>query len=494
MKILVAADISPTAVRICEFLQNYLQALAADLPEVTILHVYEPELDYSEAAPTQNWQATPTSEHELRHIFQPLATTCKLEYVVVDRGLGDTILEYAAKVDLVVMGRRRRGQMVEMMTGSLSQFVLHRVSCPVLIVPEPTTRQLAYKMLQIESLPPTKMSAESLARLKVLIGVAQADGQIAPQERLWLESNVPQQNFPEGVVWDTLLTQPVDLIQELAKISDPAQQELTYYAAYLLANTGTEYHPAERQSLAEPLCKRIDLIAATFNLTAEKVAQLSGLVNSSQERLQQRDGELIADPAQRSSIVEAKILRYATAAAVLGSDPSPLLSSYTQSAALGLQMSLIAEIADIWGTNEFAVKPFFEEMVGSLGLVSAWLMALDLTKLVPKVGASLGAADAFTATWAMGQTTVIYFEAAASKPEVTLDSSALRQLFKQNRKFAEAIYDRNELTIEAQKQEHATQIKGLTEAVKAGKMPTESYQKRLQQLLLTVNQPELVLF
>ncbi len=121
-------------------------------------------------------------------------------------------------------------------------------------------------------------------------------------------------------------------------------------------------------------------------------------------------------------------------------------------------------------------------------------MALDLTKLVPKVGASLGAADAFTATWAMGQTTVVYFETAASKPQVTLDSIALRQLFKQNRKFAEAIYDRNELTIEAQKQEHGTQIKGLTEAVKAGKMPTESYQKRLQQLLLTVNQPELILF
>ncbi|NJR31712.1 MAG: hypothetical protein HC778_01035 [Chamaesiphon sp. CSU_1_12] len=68
MKILVAADISPTAVQICEFLQNYLKPLVTDLWEVTILHVYEPELDYSEQAPTQNWQATPTSERELQHI------------------------------------------------------------------------------------------------------------------------------------------------------------------------------------------------------------------------------------------------------------------------------------------------------------------------------------------------------------------------------------------------------------------------------------------
>jgi hypothetical protein len=121
------------------------------------------------------------------------------------------------------------------------------------------------------------------------------------------------------------------------------------------------------------------------------------------------------------------------------------------------------------------------------------LMALDLTKLVPKVGASLGAADAFTATWAMGQTTVVYFEAADSKPEVRLDSIALRQLFKQNRKSAEAIYDRHELTIEAQKQENAAQIKSLTEAVKTGKMLTDSYQKCLQQLLLTVKHPQLTL-
>ena len=113
MKIFVAADISPTAVQICEFLHNYLKTLTGSRPEVTILHVYEPELDYTEAAPIQNQPAVPTSEHELRHIFQPLTELCKLQYVVVDEALGDTILKHAATVDLVVMGRRRRGQMLE---------------------------------------------------------------------------------------------------------------------------------------------------------------------------------------------------------------------------------------------------------------------------------------------------------------------------------------------------------------------------------------------
>ena len=482
MKILVAADISPTAVRICEFLQNYLQLAAAETSEITILHVYEPELDYTEEAPTQNWQPTPTSEHELRHIFQPLAPTAKLEYVIVNEGLGDSILKHAATVDLVVMGRRRRGQMVEMMTGSLSQFVLHRSPCPVLIVPEPTARQLASKILQLDS--PLMMSSLSLARLKVLIAVAQADGNVNSDERLWLESNIKQQHLPEGIVWESLLTEQVDIDRELAKITDSAQQELTYYAAYLLANTDSEYHPTERELL--------DRLATTFNLTPAKVEQLQELVDRVSRFQNSSTGGSIADPQQRSILIEEKILRYATATAILGADPSPLMSSYTQSAALGLQMILIADIADMWGAVDFAVKPFFEEMVGSLGLVSAWLMALDLAKLVPNVGTSLGAADAFTATWAMGQTTATYFETLATE-SAGLEANALRQLFKQNRKSAEAIYDRDELAISEQKQSHATQMKTLTDGLKTGKLTSEAYQKQLQQLLLTVKHPQFTL-
>jgi nucleotide-binding universal stress UspA family protein/uncharacterized protein (DUF697 family)/tellurite resistance protein len=482
MKILVAADISPTAVKICEFLQNYLQLTTAETSEVTILHVYEPELDYTEEAPTQNWQPKPTSEHELHHIFQPLATTAKLQYIIVNEGLGDSILKHAVTVDLIVMGRRRRGQMLEMMTGSLSQFVLHRAPCPVLIVPEPTARQLASKILQLDA-QPLIMSPESLARLKVLIAVAQTDGDVNSSERLWLESNVKQQNLPAGISWETLLTEPVNLSQELPKITDLAQQELTYYAAYLLANTDSEYHPTERDIL--------DRIATTFNLTSAKVEQLQELVDKVSRFQNSSTGGAIEDPEQRSILIEEKILRYAIATAILGADPSPLLSSYTQSVALGLQMILITEIADMCGIVDFAVKPFFEKMVGSLGLVSAWLMALDLAKLVPNVGTSLGAADAFTATWAMGKTTATYFE--TIYPESSGMESTLRQLFKQNRKAAEDIYDREELAIAEQKQEHATQIKALTEGLKTGKLTSEVYQKRLQQLLLAVKHPQLTL-
>jgi hypothetical protein len=69
----------------------------------------------------------------------------------------------------------------------------------------------------------------------------------------------------------------------------------------------------------------------------------------------------------------------------------------------------------------------------------------------------------------------------------------LRQIFKQNRKSAEAIYDRDELTIAEQKQTYAAQMKIMTDGLKTGKLTSETYQKRLQQLLLTVKHPQFTL-
>jgi nucleotide-binding universal stress UspA family protein/uncharacterized protein (DUF697 family) len=398
MKVLVAADISPNTVQICEFLQKYLKL--SEQPEVTVLHVYEPELDYTEDHPLKNGTITPTSEAKLQKIFQPLTQTCTIRYEITNEGLGDCILSRSADVDLVVMGRRRRTQMQEMMTGSLSQHVLHRAACPVLIVPELAThRSRPDPSVQ----PDTPMlSSVAIARLKILICVAKADGTLDRQETLQLESIVQQGKLPEGITLEQLVNEPIHLAQELAQITTPEEQEITYYAAYLLANTSTEYSSEEQAIISE--------IVSAFTLPPARVEQIKALVDQSCNVQGVGKAQLIEDAAQRSQVIEQKIRRYAAATAILGAFPSPLLSSYTQSAALGLQMTLMAEIAGVWGQPNFQARPLFAEMVGSLGLVSAWLMALDVAKLVPKVGSSLGAVDAFTATWAIGKTTQAYFE------------------------------------------------------------------------------------
>lgn len=476
MKVLVAADISPNTVHICAFLQKYLKS--SEETEVTVLHVYEPELDYTEDHPLKDGIITPTSEAKLQEIFQPLTQTCTVKYEITNEGLGGCILSRSEDVDLVVMGRRRRTQMQEMVTGSLSQHVLHRAACPVLIVPELTTR----RSKPARSAQPDKpmLSPVAIARLKVLIYVAKADGTLDQQEKLQLESIVQQGQLPDGISLMQLLTEPIDLAQELAQITMPEEQEITYYTAYLLANTSTGYESEEQAIIRQ--------IVDTFELPSARVEQLKALVDQSCNVQGVGKAQWIEDSAQRSQVVEQKIRRYAAATAILGAFPSPLLSSYTQSAALGLQTTLIAEIAGVWGQSNFQTKPLFAEMVGSLGLVSAWLMALDMAKLVPKVGSSIGAMDAFTATWAIGKTTQAYFESCQA-----LNSVALRQVFKQSRKAGEAVYYYNEPAIAEQQQTHAAQIKTLTTHLKAGQLTSENYQKQIQQLLITVKQPSLLI-
>jgi nucleotide-binding universal stress UspA family protein/uncharacterized protein (DUF697 family)/tellurite resistance protein len=476
MKVLVAVDISPNTVQICEFLQKYLKP--SEHPEVTILHVYEPELDYSEDHPLKHGVIRPTSEAKLQQIFQPLANTCTLRYEITDEGLGDCILSRTAQVDLVVMGRRRRTQMQEMVTGSLSQFVLHRAACPVLIVPESKSHDDQPPLAQ-----PSKpaISPEAIARLKVLICVAKADGTLDRQEKLQLESIVQQSQLPDHLTLEQLTTEPIDLAQELAQIIAIEEQETTYYAAYLLANLSTEYASEEHTIIRQ--------IISTFNLSSERVRQLKALVDQSCNVQGAGKVQFIEDATQRSQVVEQKIRRYAAATAILGAFPSPLLSSYTQSAALGLQTTLMAEIAGVWGHSGFQVKPLFTKMVGSLGLVSAWLMALDIAKLVPKIGSNIGAIDAFTATWAMGKAAQSYFESKQAGNGKELKSVALRQVFKQARKAGEVAYFYSEPAIAEQQQLHAAQIRLLTNQLKTGKLTSAHYQQCIQQLLVVVQQP-----
>lgn len=136
MQILVAADTSPTTIAVRNFLQKILKPLVNNPPTVTILHVYEPELDYSEEVPLRGDPITPTSEGELRAIFQPIADLCPVHYTITNADLGESILNESAEADLIVIGRHRHSQIYEMVTGSLVQFVLHRADCPVLLVPE----------------------------------------------------------------------------------------------------------------------------------------------------------------------------------------------------------------------------------------------------------------------------------------------------------------------------------------------------------------------
>jgi len=152
MKILVVADISPTAIAVMEYLKMLLTPMKPGSVQITVLHITEPELAYSENHPNTNeGPLLPvTSDQELRHIFGSLNPFCEVNYITSDGKFSETVITQSETATMIVMGRRRRSQFEEMMLGSHSQNILHRATCPIVLVPEPTPEQLTRKVLQAE--------------------------------------------------------------------------------------------------------------------------------------------------------------------------------------------------------------------------------------------------------------------------------------------------------------------------------------------------------
>jgi nucleotide-binding universal stress UspA family protein/uncharacterized protein (DUF697 family) len=467
MKILVAADISPNAIAIVEFLQVWLKGTQVHA-QMTILHITEPELDYAESAPSHENPPNSMGKEELKELFHPLESLCDLNYVITTEEFGDSILKRSQNVDLIVMGRRKRDQLQEMLLGSLSQFILHRVTCPLLIVPEPDRAIAEVAEANVDT---PVISVEALARLKVLICVAKADGILNESEKVQLRSSA--RVFARGMMWDHLLDESIDLSAELGQITTPVEQELTYYTAYRLIAAKAEPHPSEKNI--------IEQIKDTFNLDAATIEQLHELVNQSYTIQGDRTIQPIKDVQQRAEVIDQKILYGAIATAVLGAFPSPLLSTYTESVALDIQFALISEVGGLWGYKDLESQSLFEGIVGSLGFVSAWLTAIDIAKLLPNLGTNLGASDAFMATWAIGKTMNAYCQS-----DRKMSSLAMRQMFKQARKEGEAIYRKNEWAIVEQQNTHKLQIKNLTEDLRAKKLGLDVYKRLVRQQLFSI--------
>ncbi|MCC3406366.1 MAG: universal stress protein [Microcoleus sp. PH2017_10_PVI_O_A] len=468
MKILVAADISPNSIAIVEFLKVWLKGSQVQA-QMTILHITEPELDYAESAPSHETAPNSMSKEELKELFHPLESLCELNYVITNEEFGDSILKRSENVDMIVMGRRKRDQLQEMLLGSLSQFILHRATCPLLIVPEPDR---AIAPVSVPNPETPVISGEALARLKVLICMAKADGILNESEKVQLRSSA--RVFARGMMWDHLLDESIDLSAELAQITTPVEQELTYYTAYRLMAAKAEPHPSEKNI--------VEQIKDTFNLDAATIEQLHELVNQSYTIQGDRAIQPIKDVQQRAEVIDQKILYGAIATAVLGAFPSPLLSTYTESVALDIQFALISEVGGLWGYTDLESQSLFEGIVGSLGFVSAWLTAIDIAKLLPNLGTNLGASDAFMATWAIGKTMNAYCES-----DRKLSSSAMRQMFKQSRKEGEAIYRKNEWAIVEQQNSHKFQIKKLTEDLRARKLALDDYKRLVRQQLFSIH-------
>lgn len=141
MKLLVAVDLSEsteTIVRTAEGIAKSLQA------EVWLVHIADPEPDFVglDAGPQSVRDDIAKVFHNEHRQLQKIADSLReagieTTALLLQGATAKKILDEAAKlaVDMIVVGSHGRGAMLQMLVGSVSEGVLRKSTCPVLVVP-----------------------------------------------------------------------------------------------------------------------------------------------------------------------------------------------------------------------------------------------------------------------------------------------------------------------------------------------------------------------
>ncbi|GLY42804.1 universal stress protein [Amycolatopsis sp. NBRC 101858] len=133
-RVVVGVDGSHRSGRAVEFA---LRAAAQRGVGVTAVHAWSPRGEAGLAAVTEDWSLAEAAEwRTLQRVFSPWGVQVLGEQVELRLARGrpqDVLVAESAGAALVVVGSRGRGSVRAALTGSVSQAVLRRASCPVVV-------------------------------------------------------------------------------------------------------------------------------------------------------------------------------------------------------------------------------------------------------------------------------------------------------------------------------------------------------------------------
>jgi len=141
MNLLVGIDLSQCTDKTVEKAGNLARALSA---KIWLLHVADPEPDFVGYDGTSQYDRDVRARkfHKEHTELQLIAEKLRMEgldatALQVQGATAEKILEEASKLnaDMVIVGSHGRGAMYQLLVGSVSQEVLRRAICPVLIIP-----------------------------------------------------------------------------------------------------------------------------------------------------------------------------------------------------------------------------------------------------------------------------------------------------------------------------------------------------------------------
>jgi nucleotide-binding universal stress UspA family protein len=141
LPVVVGVDGSPTSEAAIAF--AYEAAAARRVGLVAVHTWWELAVDPA-LAPLLDWDAIETDERQL--LAERLAgwgekyPDVRVERVVTRDRPARSLLEQAARAQLVVVGSRGQGELAGLFLGSVSNALVHRASCPVAVVRPPTVK------------------------------------------------------------------------------------------------------------------------------------------------------------------------------------------------------------------------------------------------------------------------------------------------------------------------------------------------------------------
>jgi nucleotide-binding universal stress UspA family protein len=141
MRMLVAVDLSPASDTVLSQAKSYAKMLSA---EVWLIHVAAPDPEFVgyEAGPQTVRDQVAGKFHTEHRTLQQQAGEfrnlgLKVTPLLLQGQTSSTILAEAdrLKADLIILGSHGHGALYQMVVGSVSEGVLRKAKCPVLVVP-----------------------------------------------------------------------------------------------------------------------------------------------------------------------------------------------------------------------------------------------------------------------------------------------------------------------------------------------------------------------
>jgi uncharacterized protein (DUF697 family)/tellurite resistance protein len=309
---------------------------------------------------------------------------------------------------------------------------------------------------------------EAVACLKIVVAMAKADGRLDEREQKAIEEAIRDFRIPGVPDVENLLEEKTDISAEAKALRSEDARMLAYQSACGMAMADGECSPEEQQ-LLERLRKEL-------GIPEKKASLVSRLFQEAKDTVLPGNIQPVSDPAKRAAEIREDVLKYSILSAILGAFPVPGLAIATDLAVVGVQVKMVRDIGQYYGHK--VDKAAARSLLGALELgTGARIAVSNLCKLVPVWGSAVGAAASFAATWALGKIADRYFAGGAKEaPE------ALRDEFKKAEKEGRQAYEQHRKLVEEKREKNKAAITELNEALKAGRISQEEYERRVSEL------------